>query len=105
MKDDDRRIFDEFSARVRARFPKARLWAFGSRARGNADWDSDFDICIVLDRVDEDIDRWIRSIAWETGFEHDRVITTIVADEYQFEHGPLSESTLVENILRDGIRA
>ena len=102
---EDRRIFDEFSGRVRARFPKARLWVFGSRAKGNAAWDSDFDICIVLDRVDEGIDRWIRNIAWETGFENDRVITTIVVDENQFEQGPLSESTLVENILRDGISA
>ena len=102
---EDRRIFDEFSGRVRARFPKARLWVFGSRAKGNAAWDSDFDICIVLDRVDEGIDRWIRNIAWETGFENDRVITTIVVDENQFEQGPLSESTLVENILREGISA
>jgi len=105
LKKDDRKIFDEFSARVRGRFPKARLWAFGSRARGTADWDSDFDICIVLGKVDKEIDRWVRRIAWETGFEYDRVITTIVTDEYQFEHGPLSESTLVENILRNGIRA
>jgi len=102
---EDRRIFDEFSGRVRARFPKARLWVFGSRAKGNAAWDSDFDICIVLDRVDEGIDQWIRNIAWETGFENDRVITTIVVDENQFEQGPLSESTLVENILREGISA
>ena len=60
---------------------------------------------MVLDRVDEDIDRWIRRIAWETGFENDRVITTIVTDESQFEKGPLSESTIVENILREGISA
>ena len=102
---EDRRIFDEFSGRVRARFPKARLWVFGSRAKGKAAWDSDFDICIVLDSVDEGIDQWIRNIAWETGFENDRVITTIVVDENQFEEGPLSESTLVENILREGISA
>jgi len=102
---EDRRIFDEFSGIVRGRFPKARLWAYGSRARGSAAQDSDFDIFVVLDRVDEDIDRWIRSIAWETGFANDRVITTIVVDEEQFEQGPFSESTLVENILRDGISA
>jgi hypothetical protein len=105
LTDEDSKIIKDFSARVKSRFPGARLWAFGSRARGNADWDSDFDICIVLDRVDEDIDRWIRGIAWEIGFENDRVVTTIVTDTTQFEQGPLSEITLVENILRDGISA
>jgi predicted nucleotidyltransferase len=99
----DRNILNEFSRRVRARFPAARIWAFGSRARGNATWDSDFDICIVLDRVDEAITRWVRDIAWEVGFENERVITTIVFDSEQFEDGPMSESTLVENILQEGI--
>ncbi|MGH7467563.1 MAG: nucleotidyltransferase domain-containing protein [Longimicrobiales bacterium] len=27
--------------------PGARVWAFGSRARGSATWDSDFDVCVV----------------------------------------------------------
>ena len=102
---EDRKILNEFAERVRVRFPKAYIRAFGSRARGTQILDSDFDICIVLDKVDEEIYRWIRSIAWETGFEYDRVITTVVVDENQFEQGPFSESTLAENILRDGISA
>jgi len=50
MKQEDKKILDEFAARVRAIFPHAQLWAFGSRARGKAEWDSDFDVCIVLER-------------------------------------------------------
>jgi len=102
---DDRRILDEFSSRVRDRFPDARIWVFGSRARGNASWDSDFDTCVVLAHVDEEITHWIRSIAWEIGFENQRVITTIIMDSEQFEKGPMSESTLIGNILQEGIAA
>jgi predicted nucleotidyltransferase len=102
---NDRKILNEFSACVRERFPDADIWAFGSRARGNASWDSDFDICIVLSQVDPNVDRWIRDIAWEIGFENDRIITTVLISKEQFEHGPMSESTLVENILREGISA
>ena len=47
----------------------------------------------------------IRDVAWEVGFEHERVITTIVLDEEAFERGPMSESTLVENIRREGVPA
>ncbi len=102
---EDRKILAEFSERIRRSFPEAKIWAFGSRARGFATWESDFDTCIVLDRVDDAIDRQIRDIAWEVGFEHDRVITTIVLDSDQFEKGPMSESTLVGNILQEGVAA
>jgi uncharacterized protein len=105
MSPEDRRILDEFSRRARERFPDARIWVFGSRARGNASWDSDFDICIVLKRVDGEAIRWIRSIAWEIGFGNERVITTVIMDSEQFERGPMSESTLVGNILQEGIAA
>ena len=102
---EDRKILNEFSSRIRKHFPKARIWSFGSRARGDATWDSDFDICIVLDRVDEDTNLFVRDIAWEVGFENERVITTVVLDSEQFEKGPMSESTLVQNILQEGIAA
>jgi predicted nucleotidyltransferase len=105
MSKQDRRIFDEFTARIRQRFPDARIWAFGSRARGGATWDSDFDICIVLDGLDDKTDRWIREVAWEVGFQNECVITTVAFDAYQFENGPMSESTLVANIMREGIAA
>ena len=59
MSDQDRIILDQFTSRVRERFPDARIWAFGSRARGNATWESDFDICIVLNQVNQEADRWI----------------------------------------------
>jgi predicted nucleotidyltransferase len=81
------------------------MWAFGSRVRGNATWESDFDICIVLDQLDQKTDKWLREVAWEVGFENECVITTIVLDADQFENGPMSESTLVANIMREGIAA
>ena len=105
MSKEDRKILKKFKARVHERFADTRIWAFGSRARGDATWDSDFDIFIVLSKVDQKIDRWIRDIAWEVGFENDRVITTVLLDKEQFEHGPMSESTIVANILREGISA
>jgi predicted nucleotidyltransferase len=105
MSKEDRVILDEFTNRVRERFSEVRVWAFGSRARGGATWESDFDLLIVLSEVNQEIDRWMRGIAWDVGFKNDRVITTILLDKEQFEHGPMSESTLVDNILREGISA
>jgi predicted nucleotidyltransferase len=105
MSKEDRKILKKFKARIHERFSDARVWAFGSRARGAATWESDFDMFIVLSEVDQKIDRRIRDIAWKVGFENDRVITTVLLDKEQFEHGPMSESTIVDNILREGISA
>ncbi len=105
ISEEDRKILNEFSSRVRRRFPGAKIWALGSRARGTATWESDLDTCIVLERVNEAIDRQIRDIAWEVGFENDRVITTVLLDSEAFERGPMSESTLVGNILQEGVAA
>jgi predicted nucleotidyltransferase len=102
---DDREIFTIFAARVRERFPDARLWAFGSRARGGAGWDSDFDICVVVDCLDAKTDQALSDIAWEVGFARDRVITVVPFSREAFERGPFSESTLVETIRREGIAA
>jgi predicted nucleotidyltransferase len=105
MSKEDRKILNQFSARVHERFSNARVWAFGSRVRGDATWDSDFDVFVVLSEVDQKAERWIRDIAWEVGFENERVITTVLIDKEQFENGPMSESTIVANILREGISA
>lgn len=105
MSKEDRKILNQFFARVHERFSDARVWAFGSRARGDATWDSDFDVFVVLSKVNQKAERWIRDIAWEVGFENERVITTVLIDKEQFESGPMSESTIVANILREGISA
>ena len=105
MVTDDRKILEMLAKRIRNLYPGARVWAFGSRARGDAVWDSDFDACVVLRQKDKSAESAIRDICWEIGFENDRVITTVIMDQNQFEDGPMSDSTLVENILREGVAA
>lgn len=102
----DQSLLSTFAQKVRERFPGAEIRAFGSRARGEARWDSDLDVCVVLDRsVTTSIRAWISDVAWEVGFDADRIITTLVFDLEAFEHGPASASPLVAAIHRDGVPA
>jgi uncharacterized protein len=73
--------------------------------KGNATWESDFDICIVLDQLENGAERLIRDLVWKMGFENDRVITTIVLDSAQIEKGPMSESAIISNIFQKEIAA
>lgn len=105
MNRHDRRIFTQFVKLVRQQFPDARIWAFGSRVKGTATKESDLDVCIVLQTLNEAIAKQIRYYAWEVGFEHELVISTVTYSTEEFEHGPCSQSSLVHNILTQGVYA
>lgn len=102
---EDRRILQEFAQRVARVEPRVRIWAFGSRARGDADPQSDLDVCVVVPEVTAVLEEEVRRCAWEVAFEHGRVLPAIVMSEEAFERGPMSASTLVANIRREGVAA
>src|SRR5262245_30961006 len=102
---DDRQIVELFARRVRARVPSAAIWAFGSRVRGSAHPESDLDLCVVLAEATRELQRDIREIAWEVGFEQERVIAPLILSADDFLRGPMSASTLVATIRREGVAA
>ena len=52
MSAQDSQILAMFATQVHQHFPEARIRAFGSRARGEGTWESDLDVCVVLNRHD-----------------------------------------------------
>ncbi len=103
--DRDSAILELFARRVREQHPEARVWAFGSRARCDAEPESDLDLCVVFPGASRADTRQLRDLAWEIGFEHDLILNVFVFSTEDFERGALSESTLVANIHRDGVPA
>ena len=99
----DRACFEDFSNSVQRLYPDARTWAFGSRVRGEIGEDSDLDVCVVLDELDWEKRTRISDLAWEIGFERDRLISTVVFSKEQFEQGPCSASPLVKSIRDEGV--
>jgi len=99
----DRKVVASLARRVRERFQGARIWAFGSRVRGDATWESDLDVCVVFDHLDPKVEKTLSDIAWETGFENGLVFNTIAFARDDFEHGPASDCSLVAAILREGV--
>ena len=49
--------------------------------------------------------RRIRLLAWQIGFDEERLVATVIVPENEFEHGPLSATSLVRNIHTEGVAA
>ena len=80
-----------------------RIYAYGSRVRGDCDPGSDLDLLIELRHVTATARRQILDRAWELSLEEGYVISVAVVSQEAFESGPLSVSLYAENIRREGI--
>ncbi|MBX3329469.1 MAG: nucleotidyltransferase domain-containing protein [Nitrospira sp.] len=80
-----------------------RWTLFGSRARGDAEPDSDMDVLLELDveRLDLATKRRIRRLAGEVSLKHGLVISFLLVDQVQArERGDYS---ILTNIREEGI--
>ena len=104
MNAQEREILSDFKERVAACLPLDRMILFGSRARGDADPDSDMDVLVVLDcPVDWDTRSMVSERAWEAGFGKGIVVTSVAVSREEWEKGPLSSSLLAIAVDEDGV--
>jgi len=103
MEPSDQKIALDFRSRLEAMIPILDLQIFGSRSRGDAREDSDLDVFIKVERLDRSLREKIHDLAWEVGFEYDRVISTFVVTEVQIQEGAIGASPLLAKVLAEGI--
>ncbi len=100
----ERAILDDFRRRVSERLALHQLILFGSRARGDADPDSDMDVLVVLeDPVESGADAYVSHCAWEAGFEHGVIVSPVVFSRSEWEEGPERDSLLALAVRKEGI--
>lgn len=104
LDEKDRPIMLEFRRRVAAIAPLLDMRAFGSRARGDAAPDSDLDVFLELAECSPELRQRISVVAWEVGFEMERVISTVVVTRADLEPGAMGASPLFLKVEREGVR-
>jgi predicted nucleotidyltransferase len=95
-------VMDQAVARLREAAPVEKVILFGSRARGDAVLDSDWDICVLLS---DDIPpgRYTPSVMWHAIRDLDRTIQVVPMRLHVFESSKHDVNALAYDIAREGI--
>ena len=99
----EKKIIDVFKSLLNKKFRPPDLILFGSRARGDADPDSDLDVLVIVDDLSPELEDYISECAWEAGFKHGIILMPVVFTRNEWEHGPERYSLLADAIKLEGV--
>ncbi|SRR5579864_1827594 len=96
-------ILDRIKGIVLDKYPTAKIYLFGSRARGTMKSDSDWDLLILLnqERVTSDIERSVTYPLYDLEFEIGEVISPKVYSEIEW-NSKHSITPFYSNVMREG---
>lgn len=98
-------IGKKFAERIRAQVREAKIILYGSAARGEMEEFSDIDIYVELpDFCDSRfMERQISDIAWEIGFENDKIIQAVVYRKSDVWETPRRSSPFIKAVHSGGV--
>jgi len=105
LTDEERETLAEFLRALREQFD-GRVQAvvlFGSRARGEAEPESDMDVVVVLREVDLAASKGVRHLAVEVWLRHGIYVSTRAWSQAHWRRLEELQTLLYQNIRRDGI--
>ncbi len=104
LKTQDKLVLERFKRLLRERgVPLHTLVLFGSRARGDAALDSDYDVLVVVEQLDRPTQLLISRCAWEAGFDDCLLIVPVVVTKEEMENSPFRSSLLMQAIREEGV--
>lgn len=98
------KVIEKFKELISQRIKIHEVRVFGSRARGDANEESDLDVLIVVEYLDHSIERYISDCAWELGFSENLIIMPIAITLDTLKNSPIRESAFIKNVYSEGIR-
>lgn len=100
----EKTVLARFKELLQQRPGLAKMVLFGSRARGDADPDSDVDVLVVwAGEMDDETREHISDCAWQAGFEHGLVVVPVAFSRKEWEEGPERYSIFAQAVERDGV--
>jgi predicted nucleotidyltransferase len=103
MREKDRAIAEQLKRRLSGVVQLVDFKVFGSRARGDADEYSDFDVFIEVETIDPALRQAISDAVWEVGYQNYTVISPLIFTRDELERSPLRVSPIVRSIAEEGV--
>jgi uncharacterized protein (UPF0332 family) len=105
LSEDEAAALTEYIQRLDQQYDGNLLLAilYGSKARGDADPDSDIDVLTVVRYLDDECERGISHIASDIGLAHNVLLAPRVMSEPHYRQLAEGKFTFYRNIQRDGL--
>ena len=101
----DLEIMTRLKALLQEKVELHRLILFGSRARGDAEPDSDMDVLVILNEpISGQARKIVSNSAWEAGFDDGVVVVPVVVSRESWENGPDRASLLAMAVREEGLQ-
>ncbi len=96
-------ILDEIKRIVSSRYPSAKIYLYGSRARGTASLGSDWDVLILLnkDKITPDIEESVTYPLYDLEFDTGEVISPMVYSEKEW-NTRYRITPFYQNVMKEG---
>lgn len=99
----ENRILSRIKKVVLTHEPSAKIYLYGSRARGDAKPDSDWDLLILLNKemISREMEEQIRNPLYDVELEEGEVFSAIFYPENEWKK-KISVTPFYENVMREG---
>jgi predicted nucleotidyltransferase len=104
MKTSKTKILNQIKKIVKDKEPSAKIYLYGSRSRGTAKDNSDWDLLILLNRDDisNEVEREITYPLYDLEFDTGEVISPMIYSEKEW-NSKYKVTPFYQNVMREGI--